>query len=445
MLAFFGWQRWEKYAIEKAASVTLEEAGNLSQQLEDEPELSDFGVEYTDALASFREARDFLAAENYSSSLKSGRRSVALLSSILNALQDQGIGEAHIISLAGRVEFRRGEFGDWEEARTRVSLRDGSYLRTTRNGSAEIMFKDGTLYHVRPNTLFLVSGRDSADGSSGGQTIRMEYGWLDLSTARKPSRVATPDAEAEVSRESSASVAYNQESSDGRFAAYRGGMTVETPEGASKAVGALQEVVQSKGKLSEPQSIPRAPELREPTDNFERRQRGGRLSLRWAPVVGAEGYALQVSRNQLFVENLIEDDNRRKNTATLDVRGEGSFAWRVAAINGQGRRGPWSPSRKFRVSASSNDSANRTTEDKIPPGLSLNNVQTYGSIFIISGSTEAGAEVTVRSEPVTVEANGEFAKTLQVYDNGWSFVEVRAKDAYGNVTKRRLRLYVDNL
>ena len=81
----------------------------------------------------------------------------------------------------------------------------------------------------------------------------------------------------------------------------------------------------------------------------------------------------------------------------------------------------------------------------MPPPLSLDNPQAYGSIFIISGATEPGAIVTVRGEPVTVAADGSFAKTLQVYDNGWTFVEVRAKDAYGNESSRPIRLYVDNL
>ncbi len=412
--------------------------------MEDEPELISFDEEYSDALTSFRQARDLLAAEDYSKSLKNGRRSVALLSSILTAVQDQGSGEATIISLAGRVEFRRGEFGDWEEAHTRVSLRDGSYLRTTHNGSAEIMFKDGTLYHVRPDTLFLVSGKDEGDGSSG-QTIRMEYGWLDLSTARRPSRVTTPGAEAEVGRESSASVTYDQDSQAGRFATYRGDMKVAAEQGDSREVGALQEVVQSQGKLSAPKPIPRAPTLREPADNFQRRKRGGRLVLRWDPVPGADEYFLQVSRNQLFVDNVIAVEDRRKTRATMDVRGVGSFVWRVAAVNNEGRRGPWSPIRKFRISADTTRGSDRALEDTEPPPLTLNSVQTYGTIFIVSGSTEPGAKVTVRSEPVTVEANGEFAKTIQVYDNGWSFIEVRAKDAYGNETKRRLRLYVDNL
>lgn len=442
VVGVFGWHRWEAYAVERSAREAIDEAMALDQQVQATEDLSAFAEEYDDARATLTSARSLYAGGDYATALEHGGRSVALLSSILNALNDQGSGgEAHIISVAGRVEFRRGEHGEWEDARIRISLRDGYYLRTSANGSAEIMFIDGTLYTVRPDTLFYVS-RNRPGVGSGGQTIRMEYGWLDLSTARQASRVATPGAQAEVEEDSSASVAYDQDSGAGRFAAYRGGLQVAADDGSRRRVEPLQEVVQRRGQLSEPRPIPQAPVLLTPRENFERRlDDEGALELSWRPVYGASRYALQVSRTPLFVDNIIDTADRRKEKATLEVKGSGSFVWRVAAIDADDRRGPWSQPRKFRVIARAADGSEQDTE---PPQLALNDVQAYGSIFIVSGATEPGATVAVRGEPVKVAANGTFTKTVQVYENGWSFVEVRAKDAYGNETVRPLRLYVDN-
>ncbi|MDY7091897.1 MAG: hypothetical protein SX243_02900 [Acidobacteriota bacterium] len=428
--------------MERAARETLEEARSLSEQAQAQEDLSAFRDEYDDANQTLQQAREQYTRDEFESALENGERSVAILSSILNALSDQGSGgEAHIISVAGRVEFRRGEVGEWEDARIRVSLRDGYYLRTSSNGSAEIMFIDGTLYTVRPDTLFYVSS--NREGGSPGQTIRMEYGWVDLSTARQASRVATPGAQAEVQEESSATVAYDQTSRSGRFAAYRGGLKVDTDDGGSQQVAALQEVVQQRGRLSEPRAIPQAPIPQAPRDSYEQSLSDDEpLVLTWRTVYGADRYALQISRSPLFVDNIIDTADRRNERATLGVRGAGSFVWRVAAIDGEGRRGPWSQLRKFRISSAATGEG--LEQDTEPPPLALNDVQAYGSIFIVSGATEPGASVSVRGEPVKVAANGTFTKTVQVHENGWSFVEVRSKDAYGNETVRPIRLYVDN-
>ena len=75
-------------------------------------------------------------------------------------------GEAQFIAAQGGVEYRRGDRGEWEEARARVVLQSGDYVKTSANGSAEIVFLDGTLYTVRPNTLFLVTRRPARRAAS---------------------------------------------------------------------------------------------------------------------------------------------------------------------------------------------------------------------------------------------------------------------------------------
>ena len=49
------------------------------------------------------------------------------------------------------------------------------------------------------------------------------------------------------------------------------------------------------------------------------------LVLSWNPVETASRYALQVSRNRLFVDNLIDVGERTKARATLGLKGEGTM------------------------------------------------------------------------------------------------------------------------
>ena len=79
----------------------------------------------------------------------------------------------------------------------------------------------------------------------------------------------------------------------------------------------------------------------------------GQLVLTWQEVPGAERYALQVSRSQHFVDNVIDVEDRDNLKATVGLRGEGSFTWRVAAFGSEGVMGPWSAPRGFRVTANS--------------------------------------------------------------------------------------------
>lgn len=235
----------------------------------------------------------------------------------------------------------------------------GDYIKTSGNGSAEVMMVDGTLFTVRPGTVVLVNrGRPSGQGQSR-RSIALESGWVNLSTADATSQVSTPKAEAEVQLRSEAVVSYDAGKGEGKFAAFRGGLRVASKvDDSVREVGELEQVVQAGGALSSPKSVPDAPELIGPDDNLEFYLEGSRqLALSWRPVKGAKRYALQVSGNRLFVDNVIDTEQRVKTQATLGLRGEGAFVWRVAAFDSESERGPWSPVHRFRVLASKQTSA----------------------------------------------------------------------------------------
>ena len=166
------------------------------------------------------------------------------------------------------------------------------------------------------------------------------------------------------------------------------------------------------------------------------------LELSWEPMAGAARYALQVSRNRLFVDNVIDVDSRVKASARLGLRGEGIFEWRVAAVSRQGLQGPWSAPRSFRVFSVRRSASEG---DTTAPPLEIEEVQSYGSIFMVAGRTEPGSAVEVNREPVVVEADGSFTKTVQLTQEGWSIVEIRSRDVSGNEAVRRRRVFVETL
>jgi hypothetical protein len=206
-----------------------------------------------------------------------------------------------------------------------------------------------------------------------------------------------------------------------------------------REVKELEEVVQEGSRLSLPRSLPPPPALLEPAENQQFAVDAKRMSLAWEAVAGATRYALQVSRSREFSDTVIEAENRSTTRASLGLRGEGIFAWRVAAITREGAQGPWSPPRQFRVVRSE-----RPGEvDKTAPDLQLDSVKLYGNLVILAGRTEPGALLRVNGESVAVDADGSFTNTVQFTREGWNFVEVRSTDAWGNEAARRRRVFVE--
>jgi hypothetical protein len=441
-LGYLGYRAWESRSLEREAARVLEEVQRLSQRLQNEERTgTGFKTELDAAWESLQDAQTAFSQKNFRKALESGRRSRNVLLSILDALQlPESAGQAQFISVQGEVLYRRGDGGDWREARSRAALHPGDYVRTAENGSAEIMFHDGTLYTVRPNTQFIVSAGRNAPGGEE-QTIEMEYGWVDMNTAQATSNVKTPNAVARVQQDSEAFVAVNKGSADGRFGALSGTVEVAAKGGLTREVQPMQQVVQTGDLLSEPSPLPESPELQEPSDNADLNlEQMRQVVLAWNPVQGAGRYALQISRNHLFVDNVIDVGNRTRTRATVGLRGEGAFQWRVAAFK-DGVQGPWSKPRKFRVASFRTGAGEK---DTTPPDLDLADVKSYGSIFIVGGRSEPGARIEINAEQVKTEADGSFTKTVQLSKDGWSFIEIRARDASGNETLRRHRVFVEN-
>lgn len=269
----------------------------------------------------------------------------------------------------------------------------------------------------------------------------MDYGWVDLSTSKQRSNIETPGVKAIVREQSEAAVSFDRDAGSGRFAALSGGIDLTSASGLRQTVAALQEVVQQGGRLSAPESLPDRPEPISPANNAEvDRDRSDRLALSWSPVSGSGRYALQVSKSHLFVDNLVDQEDRAKTQATIGMRGDGVFVWRVAALGKSGRQGPWSEPRTFRVISNRTASAEN---DTTPPALDLEDVKSYGTIFIVVGKTEPGCRLTVNEESVDVEADGSFSKTIQIDKEGWSFLLIRSRDRRGNETARSQRVFVE--
>jgi hypothetical protein len=138
----------------------------------------------------------------------------------------------------------------------------------------------------------------------------------------------------------------------------------------------------------------------------------------------------------------VDLDDRVTNSARVKVSREGSYYWRVSAIDASGVLSDWSSVRRFRMLT---EPVRSGSGDITPPALTVSTPQQMGSLFLIFGKTEPGAIVTVNAEPADVEPDGSFKKTITIERDGYSTLVIKSVDAAGNETVRPIRVFVETL
>lgn len=348
-VAFTGYRVMQHLSLERQAMIVIDEAEFLLTRVQTEAGGGPASSSYNEAWQNLQQARRQVAVGDYQQALISARWSRNLFSSILDDLRNKApSGEAQFVGVQGSVEFRRGD-GPWQVARSRIVLRSGDYVKTGGNGSAEVEFSDGTSFRVRPDTVVLISRRRTESGAPTEESVTLEYGWLNLDTTVRGSRVRTPEAEARVAESSRVELTYDRDRRTSRFASYQGEMEVRSRVGTIRRVGTMEQVTMTTAGMGATVNLPASPQPLWPEAEAEIPLAEEQVVLRWGEVREATRYALQISRDGFFVDNVIDVEDRLDNRATVGLLQEGRFLWRVAAFNRSGYKGPWSEPQPFAV------------------------------------------------------------------------------------------------
>ena len=441
IVGYRAYLEWDEFTLERRATETLAGARSLLETLHSEDTLTG-REDLVQARLNLREAEEAWQQGSYRSALYKAQVSRGLLLDVLDSVQNPGRrGEARFIYVEGEVEYRRGETGRFRRARPRDVLYEGDYVRSTDQGSAEILFDgDGTLFTVRPGTMLKVQARLRLRGR--GEPVRMEYGWVDLETSRLPSGVETAHASLRLETDSEASVAYEPSSATGRFAVGKGMAQVAAAQsGEVRQLEQLEQVLQQAERLGRTTGLLDPPDVIGPGNGFDLNlDRSRELVLSWEPVNEAEGYQIQVSRSRLFGESVV-DRRRTKTSATLGVNDEGNYYWRVAAYGADGVLGPWSSLRKFRALSLGGIG----WKDTVPPQLQVEKMNVNGNIVIITGRTEPGVRLEIDGQRAPVAADGSFTLSVEPGSEGLVDVVVSAVDASGNRSETRKQVFIETL
>ncbi len=352
-----------------------------------------------------------------------------------------GVGE--FFSLEGRVQLQRAGQSDWDNAQPRTPVFNGDFVRSGRDGSAEILFTDGSLYRIAPNSLLEIRHKSESESSSG--TVKMRVGRIHVMTSGSTSTVTTDTTETEIASDSRVEVDVDEGAGGAtRVAAFDGGARVRGADGAEIVLTSRQQVESSStGGLSSTRAIPNPPLLLTPQNNTSiDMKKESEITLEWRGRADDQAVHLQVSRSRRFVEEAMEIESRdiRADSARLGLVAPGTYFWRASLIGENDIESEWSQVRRMRIYSSLQRAI---LADRVAPQLTLMPTQQLGAMFIVQGRTEAGASVTVNGERVVTDADGHFRKMVEIPREGWNEIEVLATDPSGNETKRKERVFVE--
>ncbi len=433
------YQQWEQRTRRDRAERAIQEAVDVAKVLAKRKDYDQIRIGHHLAWEDLKDSKAEFAAERYGPALTRARAALREFDNIFDLGPNNSERKSRFLSVQGSVEYRRGE-GNWIKARINDSLSPGDWVKTSEDGTAEIRFPDGSTYVLRYDTLLRLDA-NTVNNVGGDPVANIEFGWVEFNTGQSGSKIKTPKSEAILQGDTEATISFNKKEASGQYTTYAGSTQVTSTSGQTQQIGALQRVDQSGDRLSDPKPVPPKPQLVRPANDqeidFDSQKE---LRLAWDSVQNAQRYALNISRSQIFATNVIEDDKRRNPWARVGIRGEGIFYWRVAAFGRNGTQGAWSETRSFRVAALRGVG---DIDDKTPPEIALEEVQPYGSLVLVNGRTEPGATVKINDEPVSVQLNGAFSKTIQMTQVGFAFITIVATDAWDNSAEVQRRVFID--
>lgn len=351
------------------------------------------------------------------------------------------VGAGQFFSLEGRVEIQRAGQSAWEDARQQQPVFNGDFVRTGRDGDAEILFADGSLYRVAANSLLEIH-QESSRGSP--RTVKMVVGKINVYTSGTPSTVTTDSVETEIERDSRVAVDVAADDQGTTVSAFQGSARVRNTRGDEVVVQELEAVAaNAAGTMADKQDIPPAPLPLAPQNNLgfdvSKRQE---IELSWRGRPERGTVHLQVGRAKSFEPSLLDVDaaDLARDAVRLRLVAPGTYFWRVASRNDDSPSSEWSTVRRFRVFSTPNEQVIR---DTTPPELIVKTPQQLGHMFIIEGTSETSATVTVNGELVEMGVGGVFRKTVEIPKAGWNDILVVATDPSGNRVERRERVFVE--
>ncbi len=324
----------------------------------------------------------------------------------------------------------------WVDALKDSQLFDQDAVKTASESHAVIKFDDANKLRLGPDSLVIVRrlAEDSRLQERRSALVIMEgelRGTMVASLEKKPTNVEViiPGGVARISRtkDSGEEIDYQIKVNPDESASvvvYRGIAEVEA-QNKKVELGANEITVVVKGAApTKPRILPDNVKIVRPADEavVYYRDFPQEITFGWGKT--KEGrYRLVIARDALY-ENIVLDEVITANEFIHGDLHHGTYFWRVASVTRNGNEGEFSKTRWIEV-----------IQDLEPPRLRVIYPENAmaNARYILSGSVEPGATLTVNDVPVKQDDQGRFQVEVKL-KKGMNVVVAQAVDAAGNAT-----------
>lgn len=352
---------------------------------------------------------------------------------------------ARFTNIDGSVQVRVAGTLQWVGADKTIVLNKADLVRTGSGASAEIRFFDGTVFHVRADSLLAIE-ETSEDPASKRRVVaaRISSGEVNFQTVPRnvPGSAAvfsTPTVRTTAGDNSAGNILV-QESGDSGIKIFRGTARAESRTGEKIDLAANTGVrVDAGGKLGPKITLPGIPILLAPPDQADIRYPNppsATTLLAWKAVAGAVSYHLQLDYGPAFSRPVVDRKNWQSGSMELRGLDVGTYYWKVAALDKDSVEGSFSEFSRFSVTRPTGVPAGGP-----PPPLIIDPLEPRGNILQVKGKTEAGASLTVNGQRVDVQADGSFNEFITL-EGGKQLVVFRATGINGGVNEQKRPLVV---
>lgn len=349
---------------------------------------------------------------------------------------------ARFNSFEGNVQVRQAGTLEWRNADRSMLLSKSDLVRTGSSGSAEIRFTDGTLFHVRPDSLITIDESSENPTSRSRQVaLTIQSGEANFQTPERgvpgsETRISTPTVRTTAGDDVVGSILVADRGDTG-IKVYRGVVGAETKAGQKVQLSANQGVrVDATGVAGPKIALPGVPTLLAPPHQAEIAYVDPARSttlLAWKAVPGAAAYHVLLDYSVSFTRPVVDRKDWRSGSS-IEVRGldVGTYFWKVAAVDKDGVEGSFSDFARFVVTKPQAGAA------QLPaPPLAIETLEARGNILQVKGRTEPGASLTVNGQRIDVTANGSFNEYITLEVGAKPLVVIRATGINGGVNEQK--------
>ncbi len=352
---------------------------------------------------------------------------------------------ARFTSIEGSVQVKFAQKLEWVNATRAMWLRQNDLVKTGSGGAAEIVFADGMVIAVRPDSLMRIE--ESTQNPVSRQqrvSLSIQSGEANFQTASRAvpgsTTISTPTVRTTAERETVGNIQVEESGATG-LRIFRGGGEAQTRSGQRIALASNEGVkVDAAGAAGAKTALPTVPQLTAPPHQTEVAYPDLAQAvtlLMWNGVQGASGYRVMVDYSPAFARPLYDRHGFRGTQMELRGLEAGSYYWKVAAVDAGGTEGGFSDLWRFTLSKAPPSNAP-------PPALAVDALELKGNILHVRGRTEPGAALTLSGERLEVQPDGSFDEFLTFEPSPGATVVLRSTGVRGGVAEQRRRVSAAN-